>query len=115
MTSDEKLIPLKAAAAWIAHRTGGHRPHVATLHRWAIRGARGIKLEVVYVGHTRYTSVEALVRFMSASPQQSQPPQPNGLNQANTPPRGSCDDASGAADELRRRIFRAATSQMHTN
>jgi hypothetical protein len=115
MTSHETLIPLKAAAAWIAHRTGGHRPHVATLHRWADRGVRGVKLEVVNVGHVRFTSVEALIRFISASPKRVSTPQPNDAEQADAPPRRSCNETSGAAEELRRRIFRAATSQRHRN
>ena len=115
MTSDETMIPLKAAVDWIARRTGGHRPHIATLHRWADRGVRGVRLEVVNIGHVRFTSVEALVRFMSASPQRSAPTRPSCLDEANAPPRRGGDGTSGAAEELRRRIFRAATSEGYTN
>jgi hypothetical protein len=38
-------------------------PHVATLHRWRLRGVKGVKLETVLVGGRRFTSVEALARF----------------------------------------------------
>ena len=44
------------------------RPNVCTLWRWANRGARGRKLETVLVGGRRYTSLEALNRFVAESP-----------------------------------------------
>jgi hypothetical protein len=40
-------------------------PHVSTLIRWALRGLKGIKLETVVVGGRRYTSVEAIRRFLA--------------------------------------------------
>ena len=64
----EELVPLTAAAAWIASRTGGKRPNVSTLHRWASRGCRGVRLETVFVGHARFTSLEAVQRFFHAKP-----------------------------------------------
>jgi hypothetical protein len=39
------------------------RPHVSTLHRWRMRGIRGIKLETTKLGGKRLTSREALQRF----------------------------------------------------
>jgi len=39
------------------------RPHLSTLWRWCHRGVRGIKLETVLIGGTRFTSREALQRF----------------------------------------------------
>lgn len=56
----ENLIPLS--------RAGEHSPtavHPATWHRWALRGARGVRLETVYVGHRIYTSREAIARFFT--------------------------------------------------
>jgi hypothetical protein len=41
------------------------RPHVSTLIRWWQRGVRGVKLETVVVGGRRYTSVEAINRFIA--------------------------------------------------
>lgn len=64
----EELVPLTIAAAWIASRTGGRRPNVSTLHRWASRGCRGVRLETVFVGHARFTSVEAVKRFFHSKP-----------------------------------------------
>lgn len=45
---------------------GERRPAIATLHRWRQRGVRGVKLETVLIGGIRYTSREAIVRFIAA-------------------------------------------------
>jgi len=41
------------------------RPHISTVWRWIQRGVRGVKLETVLIGGRRYTSNEALERFVS--------------------------------------------------
>ena len=38
--------------------------HVSTLHRWRLRGVRGVKLETAMLGGGRVTSLEALERFV---------------------------------------------------
>lgn len=43
------------------------RPNVATLWRWRTAGCRGVKLETVLIGGKRYTSREALQRFVDAT------------------------------------------------
>ena len=43
------------------------RPNIATLWRWRTRGVRGVKLESCLVGGRRYTSREALDRFIERS------------------------------------------------
>jgi hypothetical protein len=43
------------------------RPHIATIHRWRLRGVRGVCLETVLVGGRRYTSRQALERFLAAT------------------------------------------------
>ncbi len=43
------------------------RPHIATVHRWRLRGARGVKLESILVGGKRFTSTEAIERFIEAT------------------------------------------------
>jgi hypothetical protein len=59
----EKLITL-AAAARLRPPSRGDRPtHPSTVARWALRGLRGVKLEVIRIGGQLYTSVEALQRF----------------------------------------------------
>jgi hypothetical protein len=45
-----------------AHIPG--RPHPSTIFRWCMRGSKGIKLETVVVGGRRFTSLEAIERFI---------------------------------------------------
>jgi hypothetical protein len=40
------------------------RPHVSTLHRWRLKGTRGRRLETFLVGGRRFTTVEAIHRFL---------------------------------------------------
>ncbi|MBX3437201.1 MAG: DUF1580 domain-containing protein [Planctomycetaceae bacterium] len=40
-------------------------PNISTLHRWRLHGVRGHKLETVLVGGRRFTSDEALERFIA--------------------------------------------------
>ncbi len=42
------------------------RLSLATLHRWRLNGVRGVKLETVLIGGLRYTSREAIGRFIQA-------------------------------------------------
>jgi hypothetical protein len=61
----EKLFPLAKAGQ---HVPGGP-VHVSTLHRWRLRGCRGVRLETVTVGGRRLTSREAILRFIQATTQ----------------------------------------------
>lgn len=63
--SSERLLPLNEAAEYLPRRSG-KKVHYSTLYRWATKGARGRKLETVLVGGVRYTSLEALERFITA-------------------------------------------------
>jgi len=63
---NETLIPLSEVPARLPRRRG-HRIHLQSVHRWARRGLRGVVLETVRVGHSRYTSAEALRRFLKAT------------------------------------------------
>ena len=54
----ETLIPFCKAPAHIPGR-----PHISTLHRWRL-GVRGRKLETIIRGGRRFTSLEAIHRFM---------------------------------------------------
>ena len=45
---------------------GDRRVSLATLHRWRQKGVRGVKLETVLIGGLRYTSREAIARFIAA-------------------------------------------------
>ncbi len=44
----------------------GKKVHYSTVYRWATKGVRGRVLETVRVGGVRYTSIEALERFLTA-------------------------------------------------
>ena len=62
---DEELLTLSGAAKRLPHGRAGKPVHVATLHRWASPGGvQGVRLETIKVGGIRYTSVEALDRFI---------------------------------------------------
>lgn len=71
----EALLSLTEAARRLPGRRG-KRIHVATLHRWASRGVKGVQLETVRVGGTRCTSMEALQRFIErvTGPREPQAP-----------------------------------------
>jgi hypothetical protein len=47
------------------------RPHSSTLARWALRGVKGVRLETVKVGGRRFTSREAIERFIEAGNDQA--------------------------------------------
>lgn len=57
----EELIPFQQAG----RRIPGN-PSVCALHRWRQCGVRGAKLETLLVGGTRFTSTEAISRFIVA-------------------------------------------------
>jgi hypothetical protein len=61
----EKLLPLSQVTKqpFIPQRRGSGRLHPSTVWRWALHGLNGVKLEIVRVGGTACTSVEALQRF----------------------------------------------------
>ena len=61
--STERLITFTAAARVRPPSRAGRPTHVATVHRWRLRGLRGVRLEAVRLGGVWYTSYEALQRF----------------------------------------------------
>lgn len=58
----ESLVTLSVAANSLPGN-----PHPSTLQRWRVRGIHGVRLETVLVGGIRYTSDEALQRFIEAT------------------------------------------------
>ena len=62
----ENLISFRDLPGWCQQHLG-RRISPSTLHRWRLRGCRGIKLETLLIGGTRTTSAEALQRFFSAT------------------------------------------------
>ena len=59
----ETLIPIGEVPRRLPPRSNGKRVHISAVYRWMSRGVRGIKLEVVKVGGSTYTTLEALQRF----------------------------------------------------
>ena len=62
-TETETLIPFNAAREAFP---GGKRLALQTLHRWRLHGVRGTKLETILIGGSRFTSAEAIQRFIAA-------------------------------------------------
>jgi GTP-dependent phosphoenolpyruvate carboxykinase len=40
-------------------------PHISTRHRWRLQGVRGVKLETFLCGGRRFTTEEAVGRFIA--------------------------------------------------
>ena len=59
---NETLIHFMAAA----REFPGKPICIQTLHRWRLRGVRGTKLESCIIGGLRWTSREAIARFIAA-------------------------------------------------
>jgi len=64
--ANEALISFKAARDAIPG-IQGRRISISTLHRWQRQGLRGVRLESAIVAGVRYTSVEAMERFIRAT------------------------------------------------
>lgn len=61
----EELLTLTQAARLIPSSHDGKKTSPSTLFRWASRGLKGVRLEILQVGGKR-TSKEALTRFYLA-------------------------------------------------
>ena len=61
--SSETVLPLREAAKLLPRRRQGRPVHASTLHRWASRGIKGVRLETIRIGGVRCTSPPALQRF----------------------------------------------------
>jgi len=62
-TTKETLVTL-ALAVNLVPAGAGMQPHYRTLWRWCAKGLRGLRLESVFIGGTRYTTKEAIDRFV---------------------------------------------------
>lgn len=58
----EDVFPIKKSPAEIPGR-----PHISTVIRWWQRGVRGVHLETILIGGIRYTSRQAIQRFIEAT------------------------------------------------
>ncbi len=57
---NETLVPIGAAGRYVPLG-----PHLNTVRRWATQGIDGVKLESVRIGKRRYTTLEAIERFLA--------------------------------------------------
>lgn len=62
-TASETLVPVNEVPRLLPCRSTGKKIHISAIYRWAQRGIRGVRLDVVRIGGTSYTSREALQRF----------------------------------------------------
>lgn len=62
----EDLCTFAQVTQMIREQQSGSRLHVATVHRWSLRGVRGHRLESVRVGGRLLTSRQAVHRFLNA-------------------------------------------------
>lgn len=60
--NNESLLSLAEARSAFP---GGKRISAATIQRWRLNGVRGVILETVRIGGLRYTSREAVARFIA--------------------------------------------------
>lgn len=59
-----EALTLRDAAAWIASATGSPEPHVSTVHRWVVRGVRGVRLSATRVGAKFHTTANDIAEFL---------------------------------------------------
>jgi hypothetical protein len=59
--AEDQILLSKAAGLF-----PGQRPNSTTLTRWSRRGVYGIRLETLRIGGRRYTSKQAIARFLEA-------------------------------------------------
>lgn len=62
----EQLIAVPDVPDFLPTRRG-KRLHISTVYRWVLKGARGKVLDSAMLGGIRYTSLEALERFLGTS------------------------------------------------
>lgn len=62
--SRERPIPVKNVCQMVPGRTG-RGVAISTVLRWIFRGRRGVRLESVVIGGCRYTTIEALHRWLN--------------------------------------------------
>ena len=62
VTSGESWLPLSEASKFFPGR-----PHRSSVWRFAMKGVRGVRLETIVCGGRRYTSEEAILRFIAGT------------------------------------------------
>ena len=76
----EQIVPLADAAKLLPWK-----PHIGTLHRWRLRGIRGVKLETIRIGGRTFTSKAALRRFIAGTTASTGVDGPGGAPEGSVP------------------------------
>jgi hypothetical protein len=64
MQTTEQLVKLSKVPA-IVEAITGDRPHIATIHRWHLRGCKGVKLQTAFAGGHRRTTEKWVREFFA--------------------------------------------------
>lgn len=64
--SVEDIMPIEQARLWLGERLGT-APSKVAVRRWITSGIKGVVLESLLVGGRRYTSREAVQRFIAGT------------------------------------------------
>jgi len=73
LQNQTKVMTLPKACAYLGERTG-KTPATSTAWRWVLRGVRGgIKLEVLRIGGTTYTTPEMIEQFIARTSASASP------------------------------------------
>lgn len=89
-------LPLRDAV----YKATGTRPHLSTIHRWCVKGSRGVRLESKVLGGRRFTTIDAVEHFINSLTELC-----NGLDEAPMEtPKQAERRAQKAAEELARRL-----------
>ena len=96
--STEELMTLAQAARLRPLGRNGRPQHISTVYRHAHRGIRGVRLEVVRLGGSLYTSRQAVQRFAERLTAASVHVAPT--EQPTTHPGRSRENPAGRLDEI---------------
>lgn len=62
----DQLVSFRQLADRLPRDHQGVKLHIATIGRWANHGRKGVRLEAVKIGRTRFTTDDAVRRFFAA-------------------------------------------------
>ena len=62
----ERLVPVQKAGGEFPYQVGRK-----AVHRYVFTGIRGVQLATVLIGHRRFTSIEAIERFLRETNKQA--------------------------------------------
>lgn len=61
----DRMVRLSKAGMIVAKITGEPAPSPSTIHRWALRGLKGVRLRTAYAGGQRRTTEDWVREFFS--------------------------------------------------